>query len=67
MYNYLYLSDYCSLSLQRRTVRKRDSGASGQSGTDKDAEKRERIIRRAALEFKDGMYGILFIPFINNS
>lgn len=24
------------------------------------AERRERIIRRAALEFKDGMYGILF-------
>ena len=23
---------------------------------------RERIIRRAALEFKDGMYGILFNP-----
>lgn len=24
------------------------------------ADRRERIIRRAALEFKDGMYGILF-------
>ncbi len=28
-------------------------------GSGKGAELRERIIRRAALEFKDGMYGIL--------
>ena len=33
-------------------------GVSG-AGASEGARKRERIIRRAALEFKDGMYGTL--------
>ena len=45
--------------LQRRTVRKR--GEAGGSGGGKGAEVREKIVRRAALEFKDGMYANLGI------
>ncbi|CAF4416711.1 unnamed protein product, partial [Adineta steineri] len=49
----------------RRTVRKRDSlSAGGQpsgSKKKKDDAARERIIRRAALEFTDGMYANLGI------
>lgn len=46
--------------LQRLTVRKDDS-CKPVVKTNPAFEKRERIIRRAALEFKDGMYGILLI------
>ena len=45
--------------LQRRTVQKH-GGKVGDDGG-KGAEMRERIIRRAALEFKDGMYANLGI------
>ena len=51
------------LCAQRRTVRKREEDvgvASGGKGG--GASVRERIVRRAALEFKDGMYGILRHP-----
>ena len=51
------------LCAQRRTVRKREEEvgvASGGKGG--GASVRERIVRRAALEFKDGMYGILRHP-----
>lgn len=47
------------IMLQRRTVRKL-SGNVGDDGG-KGAEMRERIVRRAALEFKDGMYANLGI------
>ena len=33
--------------------------------TSPEARKRERIIRRAALEFKDGMYGKIVTEFEN--
>ena len=42
--------------LQKRTLRKRDNGG-GAVGGGKGEELRERIIRRAALEFEDGMFG----------
>ena len=45
--------------LQRRTVRKRGWNVGDDGG--KGAEMRERIVRRAALEFKDGMYANLGI------
>ena len=45
--------------LQRRTVRKHGWNVGDDGG--KGAEMRERIIRRAALEFKDGMYANLGI------
>ena len=45
-------------SLQKRIVRQRGESGS-QADTSPGAIKRERIIRRAALEFKEGMYGIL--------
>ncbi|CAF0896817.1 unnamed protein product [Adineta steineri] len=51
--------------IERRTVRKRDSlsagGQPGGSKKKKDDAARERIIRRAALEFTDGMYANLGI------
>ena len=48
-----------SVSLsQRLMVRKRGEEAGSSDGSEA-ARVRERIIRRAALEFKDGMYGIL--------
>lgn len=44
--------------LQKRTVKK---SADTKPKPKKDSDiVRERIIRRAALEFEDGMYGILF-------
>ena len=50
------------LSYQRRTTRK--PGEEGKKAvTDKDMQ-RLRIVRRAALEFKDGMYGILLLPLL---
>ena len=51
MYMYMYL--------QRRTLRRSDQDGGSVGG--KGAEVRERIIRRAALEFKDGMYANLGI------
>ena len=42
---------------QRRIVRQRNKTDS-QSATSTGAQTRERIVRRAAAEFKDGMYGI---------
>ena len=48
-----------SYDLQRRTVRRHNEDGGGGGG--KGAEVRERIIRRAALEFKDGMYANLGI------
>ena len=51
------------LCTQRRTVRKREEGVGMDSGSKGGgASVRERIVRRAALEFKDGMYGILSHP-----
>ncbi|CAF1034838.1 unnamed protein product [Didymodactylos carnosus] len=48
--------------IERRTVRKRDGKtASPTSSKKKDDTTRERIIRRAALEFTDGMYANLGI------
>ena len=44
---------------QRLTVRKRDD--SGPQEMSKGAAVRQKIIKRAALEFRDGMYGILLI------
>lgn len=44
--------------LQKRTVKK-SGDAKPKPKKDSDIV-RERIIRRAALEFEDGMYGILF-------
>ena len=41
---------------KRRTVRAKSPTEAKRS---KEADMREKIIRRAALEFKDGMYGIL--------
>ena len=49
------------LSVQRRTVRQREVGQGAGQDTSKGAQTRERIIRRAALEFTDGMYGILLV------
>ena len=46
---------YC---FQKRIVRSR-SEVGTSLGSGKGAELREKIIRRAALEFKHGMYGIL--------
>ena len=51
-------------NFQRRTVRKRDTSSAATSGPakkKKDDAARERIIRRAALEFTDGMYANLGI------
>ena len=46
--------------LQRLTLRRRGEGeGGGGKGDSEGAKRRERIIRRAALEFRDGMYGIL--------
>ncbi len=42
--------------IEKRTLRKREEGGGG-AGGGKGAELRERIVRRAALEFKDGMFG----------
>ncbi len=42
--------------IEKRTLRKRGEGGVA-SGGGKGAELRERIVRRAALEFKDGMFG----------
>ena len=39
-------------------MRRRGEGGEGRQGVSEAERKRERIIRRAALEFKDGMYGI---------
>lgn len=51
---YIYISE----CLQKRTVRKSQEE---KPKPKKDSDiVRERIIRRAALEFEDGMYGILF-------
>lgn len=48
--------------IEKRTVRKRgDTGGVGGAGGGKGAELRQRIIRRAALEFKDGMFANLGI------
>lgn len=44
--------------LQRRKVRKRGDEGTQQENS-KGAQIRERIVKRAALEFEDGMYGIL--------
>ncbi len=54
-----YNTHYCviSSSPQKRVVRQRD-GVGVSLGSGKGAELREKIIRRAALEFKNGMYGI---------
>ena len=46
-------------SLQRRKVRQRETSSGSGQEKSPSAQMRERIIRRAALEFKDGMYGIL--------
>jgi hypothetical protein len=48
---------FVCLFLKRLSVRKEEDGEakSGKRGDDV----RERIIKRAALEFEDGMYGIL--------
>lgn len=53
--NHLFL-----LTLKRLSLRKEGAGKakSGKPGEDV----RERIIKRAALEFEDGMYGILHQP-----
>ena len=50
--NYIY-------DLQRHTVQKRSGNVDDDKG--KGTDMRERIIRRAALEFKDGMYANLGI------
>lgn len=52
--------------IEKRTLRKRGEGG-GAAGGGKGAELRERIVRRAALEFKDGMFGkkiASLIPFL---
>lgn len=52
------MSLYISESFQKRTVKKSQEE---KPKPKKDSDiVRERIIRRAALEFQDGMYGILF-------
>lgn len=50
-------SSYISVWFQKRTVKKSQE-AKPKPKKDSDIV-RERIIRRAALEFEDGMYGIL--------
>lgn len=58
---HMYIGQVCyNYDLQRRTVRKRGWNI-GDGGKGADHEMRERIIRRAALEFKDGMYANLGI------
>lgn len=44
---------------QRVTVQKLSASAESVVKRNPAAEKRERIVRRAALEFRDGMYGKL--------
>lgn len=53
----LNVNNLLLLTLKRLSLRKEGDGKgkSGKPGEDV----RERIIRRAALEFEDGMYGIL--------
>ena len=51
--------DCHNYDLQRCTTRTRDGNVDNDGG--KGTEMRERIIRRAALEFKDGMYANLGI------
>lgn len=48
--------------VQKVTVQKESSNMDSIVKKNPAAQKRERIIRRAALEFKDGMYGILSFP-----
>ena len=40
-------------------MRRRGEEGGGREEVSEGAKKREKIIRRAALEFKNGMYGIL--------
>lgn len=49
------------LSLQKVKMMKAASAAPSAVSATPAAAARERIIRRAALEFKDGMYGILYL------
>ena len=49
--------DEWDLVLQKRTLRKRGQEGGAVAGGGKGAELRERIVRRAALEFTDGMFG----------
>lgn len=42
------------------TIRKLEDTSESVVKSNPGAELRERIVRRAALEFKNGMYGILF-------
>ena len=51
---------WLSHDLQRRTLSQRDRNGGGEDGR-KGADMRERIVKRAALEFKDGMYANLGI------
>lgn len=55
--NFLLFVYYLSSLFQKRTVKKNQE-AKPKPKKDSDVV-RERIIRRAALEFEDGMYGIL--------
>jgi len=47
--------------IERRTVRQRETSGNSGQGASSSAKMRERIVRRAALEFKDGMYANLGI------
>ncbi|CAG2067828.1 unnamed protein product, partial [Timema podura] len=51
-------SDKCDKKIEKLTIQK-EEGAASMTNLSPAAQMRERIIRRAALEFKDGMYGIL--------
>lgn len=63
LYSTLYSLSPFSCCFQRRTVKKSQSE---KPKPKKDSDiLRERIIRRAALEFEDGMYGILLGPVGN--
>ena len=50
------------LCLQRRTVRQRGEIEKAEGDLSPREVLRERIAKRAALEFRDGMYGILALP-----
>lgn len=51
---------FCLFVLQRLSIRKPEDSKAKQKQGDNV---RERIIRRAALEFEDGMYGILHLCY----
>ena len=52
----IIVGDKFEKRIEKRTLRKREEGGGATAGG-KGAKLRERIVRRAALEFKDGMFG----------